>query len=52
LDLASKAPSIARIGATDRFIGDVAGRALGRSISGTNLEISDLQRNIEAGKIG
>lgn len=52
LDLASKVPSIARIGATKQFIGDVAGRALGRSVSGTNLEISDLQRNIEAGKIG
>ena len=36
MDLASKVPSIARIGATDRFIGDVAGRALGRSVNSTS----------------
>lgn len=33
--MASKVPSIARIGATDRFIGDVAGRALGKSVDKT-----------------
>ena len=35
MDLASKVPSIARIGTTDRFVGDVAGRALGKSIRQT-----------------
>lgn len=36
LDLASKVPSIARIGATDRFIGDTAGRVLGKNVSSTS----------------
>lgn len=35
LDLASKVPSVARIGSTDRFIGDVAGRVLGKNVNKT-----------------
>lgn len=35
LDLAFKIPSVARIGSTDRFIGDVAGRVLGKNVNST-----------------
>ena len=38
--------------APNRIIGDFVSGSLNKSVSNTSLGISDLQRNIEAGKMG
>lgn len=51
LNLASKAPNIARIGATDRFIGDVAGRELEKSVNSTSFVPTHVVSEIEGNKV-
>lgn len=51
LDLASKAPNIVRIGATNRFIGDVAGRELEKGVNSTSFVPTHVVSEIEGNKV-